>query len=260
MTVRVVHIRSPQTPTRAEQEPACSTRAQRPAAACPQQARQWKARPTRTRWGRSASPHRGARAGSWPGILSSQCQPLETSAEKILLERCLQSKEMNKTAFLDYNSQRTHFTYPKHTARSFWCVHRYVQPSPWSFSEHFVTQKRNTYPWGITHPNRLSLQPWLRTLLGWQTSSGFISEQRPDPAPGTCVHLLHPCSSSKDSSSGSSWVPAGVPLGPCCVWGQTWPGCSQCSQGGPGLGGGSQACCGHPGRFPTHTEGARLPE
>lgn len=202
----------------------------------------------------------GARAGSWPGILSSQCQPLETSAEKILLERCLQSKEMNKTAFLDYNSQRTHFTYPKHTARSFWCVHRYVQPSPWSFPEHFVTQKRNTYPWGITHPNRLSLQPWLRTLLGWQTSSGFISEQRPDPAPGTCVHLLHPCSSSKDSSSGSSWVPAGVPLGPCCVWGQTWPGCSQCSQGGPGLGGGSQACCGHPGRFPTHTEGARLPE
>ena len=108
MTARVVHTRSPQTPTRAEQEPACSARAQHPAAACPQQAQPWKARPARTRWGRSASPHPGAKAGSWPGILSSQCRPLETSAEKILLEHCLQSKEMNKTAFLDYITPSAH--------------------------------------------------------------------------------------------------------------------------------------------------------
>lgn len=104
--------------------------------------------------GRPATPHLGAKAGSWPGILSSHCQPLETSAEKILLERCLQNKEMNKTALLGCNPQRTHFTYLKPTVRCFRCVHRCVEPSPRSFSEHFVTQKRNAYPLGTSCPKQ----------------------------------------------------------------------------------------------------------
>lgn len=154
MTARAAHTQSPQTPARAEQELACSRRAQRPAATSPQRAPQWRARPVRPRGSRPASPHPGAKAGSLPGILSSQCQPLETSAEKILLERCLQNKEMNKTALRGCNPQRARFTCLKPTAQRFHCAHRCAQPSPRPFSEHFVTRKRSASPLGTTCPKQ----------------------------------------------------------------------------------------------------------